>query len=354
MERKVTIQDIADALGISRNTVSKAINNSDGLADSTREKILQKAVEMGYKHFSYVKTIAEKTAAPFENNSESTPVFKGEIALLTTIFINPSHFATLMLDRFQRELLQLGYTLNTHRVDSENLKNKTLPITFIKEKVKGIICFEMFDWDYDEMLCNLGLPTLFVDGPCKKFGMNLPSDQLYMDNTAGVSRLVMDMLHAGIKRIGFIGDYLHCESFFERFMAYQGSMLLENIPTRKEWIIKENHRENIAEPLQQLEELPDLSICANDFVAIDAMQVLRGMGKRIPQDVMIAGFDDSVDSRLTDPQLTTIHIHSQIMAYSATQLLISRIEEPDLDFRSVYTETELIYRASAPLERKAD
>ena len=50
--KKVTIQDIADALGISRNTVSKAINNADGLADATREKILKKAVEMEYKQFS--------------------------------------------------------------------------------------------------------------------------------------------------------------------------------------------------------------------------------------------------------------------------------------------------------------
>ena len=58
MRKKVTIQDIADALGVSRNTVSKAINNTDGLADSTREKILQKAVEMGYKQFSYVSTLS--------------------------------------------------------------------------------------------------------------------------------------------------------------------------------------------------------------------------------------------------------------------------------------------------------
>ena len=53
--KKVTIQDIADALGVSRNTVSKAINNSDRIADDTREKILQKAIEMGYKQFSYAQ-----------------------------------------------------------------------------------------------------------------------------------------------------------------------------------------------------------------------------------------------------------------------------------------------------------
>ena len=350
MKKKVRIQDIADALGISRNTVSKAINNTEGLADETREKILQKAVELGYKQFSYVQNIAEMAVSAASSGTK--PGFKGEIALFTSIFINPSHFATLMLDRFQRELLQLGYTLNTHRVDLDNLKNKTLPITFSKERSCALICFEMFNFEYDEMLCELGLPTLFVDGPCRKFGNVLPADQLYMDNTSGISKLVIDMLDAGKKRIGFIGNYEHCESFFERFMAFYGTMMLENVPVNEAWIIKKNHREEMTDALKNMEELPDLFICANDFVAIDAMQVLRNMGKKIPRDVMIAGFDDSVDSRLVDPQLTTIHIHSQIMAYSATQLLISRIEEPSLDYRSVYTETELIYRASAPLNKE--
>ena len=53
MADRITIQDIADALGISRNTVSKAINNTGILADATREKVLKKAAEMGYKQFSY-------------------------------------------------------------------------------------------------------------------------------------------------------------------------------------------------------------------------------------------------------------------------------------------------------------
>ena len=62
MKKKVTIQDIADALDISRNTVSKAINNSEGLADATRDRILRKAVEMGYKQFSYVSTFSDNAA----------------------------------------------------------------------------------------------------------------------------------------------------------------------------------------------------------------------------------------------------------------------------------------------------
>ena len=67
--KKVTIQDIADELGISRNTVSKAINNADGLAEATREKILQKATEMGYKHFLYLKAHAGG-AAEYQNHKK--------------------------------------------------------------------------------------------------------------------------------------------------------------------------------------------------------------------------------------------------------------------------------------------
>ena len=348
MKQKVTIQDIADALGISRNTVSKAINNSEGLADATREKILQKAVEMGYKQFSYVSSISELTKFSGQDSSEIQPLYKGEIALFSTIYINPSHFGSLMLDRLQRELIHLGFTLNTHRVEPENIMNKTLPITFIKERVSGIICLEMFDWDYDEMLCGLGIPTLFVDGPCKNNGKTLPSDQLLMDNTSGITQLAAEMIACGKKRIGFIGNYEHCESFFERYMAFRGIMLLKGIPVNEKWIIKENHEEFIFPYLENMKELPDLFICANDFVASDVIHVLRRLDKTVPEDVMIAGFDDSPESRLLKPMLTTVHIHTQIMAYSAAQLLIQRIEEPSLDFRTVYTETELILRDSTP------
>lgn len=348
MKKRVTIQDIADALGISRNTVSKAINNSEGLADGTREKILQKAIEMGYKQFSYVQTL-NGIMNPAKRTTDGRPGFNGEIALLTTVFLGPSHFASLMLERFQQELAQLGYTLNTHRVSPDDMKNLELPITFISERVKGIICFEMFDWKYDEMLCGLDIPILFVDGPCKTEGRTLPADQLYMDNTTGIHRIVNELLDQGKRIIGFVGDYEHCESFFERYMAFRSAMMLRNIPVPEKFIIKENHEINMQPSIQKLKEMPDIFICANDFVAADLMMLLHEMGISIPEDVMICGFDDSAESRLINPSLTTVHIHTQIMAFSAAQLLISRIEEPSLDFRTVYTETYPIYRESAPI-----
>ena len=112
MAVKVTIQDIADALGVSRNTVSKAINNTGILADSTRDRVLKKAAEMGYKQFSYI-SVSDSTKPAL---SISSPKEKCEIALFTASFVGNSHFASPMLDKFQRELSQLGYSLTMHRI----------------------------------------------------------------------------------------------------------------------------------------------------------------------------------------------------------------------------------------------
>ena len=340
--KRVTIQDIADELGISRNTVSKAINNVGGLAEGTRKRILEKAVEMGYKQFSYIKS---HSSVILKLESQS----KGEIALLCGSVISPAHFATLMLDKLKRDLLHWGYTLTSYRVEPENFLCRTLPLSFDPNRVSAIICVEMFDRVYDEMICSLGLPVLFVDGPNKRDGISLPADQLYMDNTTAITRFINDMLLRGRQSIGFIGDYEHCQSFFERYTAFRYAMLMAGVPVEAQFCIKFNNREKIEEALEALTDFPEVFICANDFVADDAIYALRKKGKSVPGDVLFCGFDDSPNSRIMTPTLTTVHIHTHVMAVTALHLLLTRIEQPSLDYRTVHTETELIYRDSTRL-----
>ena len=147
MSSKVTIQDIADALGVSRNTVSKAINNTGVLAASTRDKVLQKAQEMGYKQFSYLN-ISE--AAKLSSASDANISEKHEIALFLGNFVGNSHFASTMLDKFQRELAQLGYSLAMYRVTAEEIEGLKLPDAFAKDRTAGIACIEIFDHAYSD------------------------------------------------------------------------------------------------------------------------------------------------------------------------------------------------------------
>ena len=294
MAERITIQDIADALGLSRNTVSKAINNTGILADATREKVLKKAIEMGYKQFSYVNI-------PGIGIPGADPV------------------CTLSL--------------------------------------KKIICVEMFNPKYCSMLCELGTPLLFVDSPASGLGEPLKADVLSMDNQSNIHVFVHEMARRGKKRIGYIGNCMHCQSFFERFLGYRNAMYLCGLSCLEEYCItgpagaceypsQKEYRKYLRERIQSLDSLPDVFICANDFVAIDALLTFKELGICVPKDVWMCGFDDSQESRITSPTLTTIHIHSQIMGFSAVHLLLSRIKDPSMNYRRVYTETSLIYRES--------
>lgn len=344
---RVTIQDIADALGISRNTVSKALNQSDGIAPTTRDKVLQKAIEMGYKQFSYVSML---TKVGSHIPTPSVPQSAGVVALMTTtLFTQHGHFGLLMLDHIKKELSQLGFSTEIHVIDKESLFHCTLPNTFVKEQVRAIICIEMLNRAYGEMICSLNIPVLLVDGPANLSGNPLPADQLYMENSNGITQIVHDIIAKGKRKIGFIGDYRHCQSFYERYAAFRMAMLMENVPICEAFCITSQTLSERETQLNTLTELPDLFLCANDFVAVEAINILRNRGISIPQDVLFAGFDDAPESRIITPPLTTIHIHSQSMAYNAVQLLVSRIAEPALDYRVIHTETSLIYRDSTKI-----
>lgn len=389
MAGRVTIQDIADTLGLSRNTVSKAINNTGVLADATRERILRKAVEMGYKQFSYVKfthpgngtggTVdASLSFSPAQDGgtfsgAESEPFGHSQqialqgiesrisdvprvIAVLSIGLLGSSHFSSTMLDKFQMELSLLGYELVMYRIGPNHLSSLTLPSPITRETVGGIICFEIFDRAYSDMLCDCGIPVLFVDSPVSPCDSTLRADRLLMENRSNIYLFVQEMYRRGKRRIGFIGNPYHCLSFYERYMGYLEALHMTGLPFSEDFCFPRNptswtlsaeaYQAWLEERLRGMKDLPEVFLCANDWVAFEAIHALRNLGISVPDDAYLCGFDDSPESRLAVPSLTTIHIHSQIMGYAAVQLLMSRIAEPTLNYRTMYTETTLIYRAS--------
>jgi LacI family transcriptional regulator len=123
-------------------------------------------------------------------------------------------------------------------------------------------------------------------------------------------------------------------------------MLMAGVPVDERFCIKILNPEQLTNTLVSMKEFPEVFICANDFVLIDALRSLRKQGYDVPRDVLLAGFDDSSESRSWMPSFTTIHIHTQAMAYNAMELLMSRIQEPTLEYRRMYVQTDLIYRQS--------
>ncbi len=338
-KKRVTMQDIADTCGLSRNTVSKVFNQRGSVKDSTRELVLETAQALGY----YVPNLS---AASFSEPSGSS------IALLTGNMPVNYHFAAYLFTSFTDQVSRAGYTLKIFEITAEEMQEKRLPLHFITQETAGIICIELFDADYLEMLCGLGIPTVSIDSTTDALSEIMHCDFVAMENIAGSTSLVRHLTDQGIKEIGFVGDIKHCGSFYERWLGYIGGLDDAGLSLNKDCCILEKDNLPYGDPdwlLQELNKLsvfPEAFICANDYIALNLMTALKKKGLAIPDDVLIAGFDGIPQTAITDPPLTTVNIPGEYISNLTADMLIKRIKNPQLPFIWTRVKTTPEFRKS--------
>jgi LacI family transcriptional regulator len=336
---KVTIQDIADSLGLSRNTVSKALNNNPSIPDETRSRVIQKAVEMKYKQFAFF----EQEIAPAKKS--------GNIALLTANMPNNSHFGTSLLSGLEQKISSVGFNLSIHMVRENELKSPALPVNFDKSKVDGIVCIELFDENYTEFITSLEIPTLFIDASADLAFSEMKADLLLMENSHSTFRITKRLIDEGVAPIGFIGDYRHCMSFSERWEGFNKAFFTAQIKPDESFCILEEDRyiadyQWLKQQLTSMKKLPSAFVCANDFIAIHVIRILKDLNIRIPEEVMVCGFDNAPESRIIEPHLTTVHIHRSEMGILAAEMLLKRIENPYRPPQVTHVKTTPVFRQS--------
>lgn len=342
MAKRVTIQDIADELHLSRNTISKAINNTGNVSPETKNLIFRKAAEMGYKQFPILQAGLN---SPMASSTR-------EIALFTKSVPNSQPLTSALIDAFQKKISMLGYRLIIYILRDDVISSLTFPENFSLEKTTAILCTELFDKDYSRFICSQNIPTLFIDSYANVNNEKLPSSLLLMENTNSVCQIMEHLFSSGCKNIGFVGDNMHCQSFYERWNAYQSSMKAHQIKNYKDFSILEDDKspyndfEWLAGKIKELKTLPDAFVCANDYIAICTIKALRYLGYKIPKDIKIAGFDNSNESDIIDPALTTVTIYGKQMGYMSTEILLSRVKFPDIPNCTTYVDTDVIFRKS--------
>ena len=351
MGKRVTLQEIADALGLSRNTVSRALNNTGVVSAETRNKICQTAISMGYKQFNMTGLANSSATLIGSDAKQATSLDKTEIALFTQAFPGNSHSGNKLLEAFQHKIDTLGYKLSINIIRDYEINNLCFPTNINIDNVAGILCMELFSETYCEFLCGCGIPLLFVDTPITR-SCSLAADVLYMENLSSVYHMLDNMIESGSKKISFVGDRFHCQSFYERWQAYVSVLADKNIPIDSSCCILADDSNPysdanwLGQQIEALPYMPDLFFCANDFLAMSMMKALRLLGKKVPKDIRICGFDDAPEAILMEPSLTTIKIHSSSMGYIAAELLLSRIANPLMPYKKTYIETDIMYRDS--------
>ena len=342
--KRVTMQDIANACGLSRNTVSKVFNGRGSVPQSTKEIIIKKAEELGYG--SPVESAPASPYAPGEKQSG------GSIALLTAKLPRDAHFGTFFMSTFADQMSRAGYTLKIFEISPEETAQKILPPYFDREQVNGIIGIELFDAGYLDMVCALGLPTVMVDGPRSAASSLMSCDYVSMENIASIMTVVGRLSSLGAKRIGFVGDREHCCSFYERWFGFSAGLRERGIPLDERFCILAPDASPYADPdwlisqISRMPGLPDAFVCANDYLGIHIISALKKIGLSIPKDIMVTGFDGTFQATLVEPSLTSVEIPGANMGLIAASLLLSRIRQPDTPFIWLRAKTSPVWRGS--------
>ncbi|MCQ2506297.1 MAG: LacI family DNA-binding transcriptional regulator [Lachnospiraceae bacterium] len=339
--KKVTIIEIANEMGLSRNTVAKALSDSAEVAEATKKSVAKKAVSMGYTK------IADSVLALLDKETKSETK---TIAVVNRYEI--SVFWNRIIMGMSDELQKAGYKLQIVFIDTEDEEAGIIPKDTL-EKVEGLLVLSVFSDQVMSKLDSLGIPAVYLDMACDYKVRPKHGDFIMCEGESSVAELTTCMIEQGMKKIGFIGDITSCVTNRERFNGYHNALLQAGI-TLDKGIVVTNHvpfRYYVAseteKALESFEYMPEAIICANDDIAWFAIKYLRKKGYRVPEDVAITGFDNIEEIAPIEAFLTTVRVGNYRLGRKMVQQLIWRMDNKDFPMETVRVGVDIIYRISS-------
>ena len=144
-------------------------------------------------------------------------------------------------------------------------------------------------------------------------------DCVISDNADGGFVLTEHLLELGRRQIGFVGSICATSSIMDRYLGYQKALRLSGITPREDWLLEDRDADGRFIPLALPETLPEAFLCSCDEVAYNLVTALRQIGKRVPEDVAVCGYDDFRFATLCQPPLTTYRVNVEQMASAVVQ-----------------------------------
>lgn len=337
MKKSVTVQDIANSLNMSRNTVSKALNGKP-VPIKTRNAVINAAIEMGYKSY--------QVAA-----AADTSLKQKRFAILSSRLLMSITYHSYILKGIESSLEEYDIELVQFRITDTASFNK-FKRYLTDYGVDGIICIEFFNSDYIAELLEMGHTFVFMDFPLTdsnfkgKYDIVLPESRIIIKNLC--TQLIKTK---NCKTFGYVGDYKHCFSFYERFLGMREALFLSGLPADMKYSIAYSDSKpydpvSIADALKNMKELPDCFVAANDTIAISLLTALYELGINVSKDVKIVGYDNIPESKKTNPPITSISVNKTAMGRRMVSLLFERLANPMLINQIVYVSSKAVVRST--------
>ena len=327
-----TIKEVAHRAGVAPITVSRVVNNSGYVSESTRQRVESAAAELNY--------VPNMLARSLRSNRTDT------LALILTDITNP--FWTTVARGAEDAASAHGFSLILCNTDEHEAKQDQYVSMLLQKRVDGFLYVPANDRpDPIYQIHKQGIPVVVLDR--KVHGVEV--DFVRSASEEGAYKLTTHLLELGHQRIAMLNGPLNVATAKERLAGYklamnQANLKLDEALTFYGEFTVESGRQ-MMEELLQMKKLPTALFAANNFIAIGALQILRSKGLRAPEDISVVCFDDIPASYVVEPFLTVVAQPAYQIGQRAAELLVERIIQPNQqDFQDIVFVPELIVRES--------
>lgn len=309
------MRDIAEAIGVSVATVSRALKDSPRISAEQRERIKCYAKEHDYSPNVLAECLRTNVARTSKAIGVIVPQFE--------------HFYfSSVLSGINQEAMSHGYTLMVSESLDEYEAETLICKRFMENRVCGVIVSEAKNtvrYEHFKRIMDSHMPLVFYDRICT--GINC--DRVVVDDYQGAFNAVNYMIERGCRRVAFYGSPMTMEISKNRYNGYRDALLRNGLkPEERFFRICDNRSdaEAITPELMSQDEIPDAFFAVNDDTAIGILYTAKRMGFRVPEDISICGFTNGQRAISSDPMLTTVEQRGVRVGEEAANILISKVE----------------------------
>ena len=310
MKKKVVMKDIAEAMGVSIVTVSKALAGKEGVSERVRGKIIQKAQELGY-------VIGEKKRGELNN----------KIAILIPErYVSERSFYVQIYQKMIMGFSEKGLIGLLEIVRRESEEEGILPNSIASGAVDQAMLIGELHTQMIESLLESDVRLIFFDFQNEEYDV----DAIVGDNINGGYLLTRYLVKRGYEKIGFVGEYRATRSILDRFMGYMKYLLAKGREMNPEWVIPDRDADGCNIKLKlPLKNMPQAFVCNNDEVAYRMIRALKESGYNVPEQIAIVGYDDYAGQERADLTLTTYHVNVEEMIRICIRIVEARMADPE-------------------------
>lgn len=313
MQHHVSLKDLAQELGVSIATVSRALRSSPEISKDLQIKVQMLAKERNYRPNPFAQSLRR----------EAPRIIGVVVPNLVT------HYYSAVLDGIEDCASKSGYSVistNSHEHIVDEKRNVENLISLHVEGIIACLAQDTTEYSHFEQLKKMNIPLVFFARTC------LP--EKYSSVTANGDEAAKEatnhLIETGSKRIAFIGGPNHLDMVQRRKHGYIEALREHNIPIERDLVechkIDSEVAKESVRTLLRLPSPPDAILAFNDILTFAAMEVIKEAGLSIPGDVALIGFTDEKHAEYVTPKMSAIMDQAHLTGERACELLLRNIK----------------------------